>query len=571
MPECSIVIPVCNHASVTRQCLNTLLARPPRTTDCEIIVVDDASSDDTPRLLDGYGDRIRVITHAANAGFAISCNHGAIMAAGDYVVFLNNDTIPQAGWLDALVDCARRHPKAGIVGSKLLFPNGSVQHAGVAFAPPSGLPTHLYYGFPGDHPAVNKPRRFQAVTGACLLVRRDLFEQLNGFDPLFLNVYEDVDLCLRAGTLGYEVHYAPQSVLHHLQSITRGMPAAKDPVKGLKHSAEHLIARWSKRVVCDELRYYEEDGFLGITGNDYPRQLSLSPLVATTSDDGHLAGVDRLLHTRSRQIGDLINRNIQLELRLGELEHRVLGAGANGGRLPATWPALRSGVPMLELRSAIAGLYLEGSGIEVGALHSPIVVQPPVQVKYVDRMAVEQLRRQYPELDALHLVEPDILDNGERLERIGDASQDFVIASHFLEHCQDPIGTVKSMLRVVKPGGVLFLAVPDKRYTFDRHRPVTTLEHLIRDHEEGPEWSKLAHFEEWATLADDENIKGRSAQELIDFDYSIHFHVWTQAEVLELFAAMKTRYAMPFDVEAVVKNVMEVIIVLRKHESTPAS
>lgn len=569
MPECSIVIPVRNHASVTRQCLNALLGRPPRTTDFEIIVVDDASSDDTPRLLAGYGDRIRVVTHAANTGFAISCNHGAMMAAGEHVVFLNNDTIPQDGWLDALVSCTRRHPKVGIVGSKLLFPNGTIQHAGVVFAPPSGLPTHIYYGFPGDHPAVNKPRRFQAVTGACLLVRRDLFERLRGFDPVFLNVYEDVDLCLRAGALGYEVHYSPDSVLYHLQSITRGAPGrAADPIKGTEHSGRHLIARWSTRVVHDELRYYEADGFLGITGNDYPRQLSLSPLVATTNDNGHGPAVDRLLDTRARQVRDLIDRNIQLELRLRELELRVLGAANDGrGPMPATWPGLRSAMPMLALRDAIAGLYLEGTGIEIGALHSPIAVTPPVRVQYVDRMTVAELRRQYPELDAWPLVEPDILDNGERLERIGDGTQDFVIASHFLEHCQDPIGTVKSMLRVVKPGGVLFLAVPDKRYTFDRQRPVTPLDHVIRDHEEGPAWSKVGHFEEWATLAEDGNIRGRTAQELIDFDYSIHFHVWTQAEVLDLFAAMKIRYAMAFDVEAVVKNVIEVIVVLRKHPS----
>jgi GT2 family glycosyltransferase/SAM-dependent methyltransferase len=567
MPECSIVIPVHNHASVTRQCLNGLLSRPPLTTDAEIIVVDDASSDETPRLLASYGDRIRVVTHAANAGFALSCNHGAMVAAGSLLVFLNNDTLPEPGWLDALVECMRRHPNAGIVGAKLLFPNGTIQHAGVTFAPPSGVPSHLYYGFSREHPAVNKPRRFQAVTGACLLIRRTLFEELKGFDPIFLNVYEDVDLCLRAGELGYEVHYCPSSTLVHLQSVTRQASVAdNDKVKSRRHAGEHLMARWSRRVVLDELRYYEEDGLIGIAGLEYPRTLSLSPMVANPYAKGHEPAVDRLLATRAQQVSELLNKNIELEMRLRRVESRVFESVTRpDGTLPKTWPELRSAAPMLEWRAAVAGLYLEGQGIEVGALHSPLPVNPSVRVRYVDRMSVADLRRQYPELENLPLVEPDILDNGETLGKVAAESQDFVIASHFLEHCQDPIGTVKSMLRVVRPGGVLFLAVPDKRYTFDRKRPVTTLDHLIRDHEEGPAWSRVGHFEEWAALAEDENIRGRSAKELMDFDYSIHFHVWTEAEVLELFAAMRTRFQMPFDVETVVRNGIEVIVVLRKH------
>ena len=86
----------------------------------------------------------------------------------------------------------------------------------------------------------------------------------------------------------------------------------------------------------------------------------------------------------------------------------------------------------------------------------------------------------------LPLVEPDIIDDGEKLTTLAPQSQDFVIASHFLEHCQDPIGTLKAIFRVIKPGGMLYLALPDKRYTFDRERPVTPLDHLWTDHRTGP-------------------------------------------------------------------------------------
>src|SRR6266852_1252099 len=109
-------------------------------------------------------------------------------------------------------------------------------------------------------------------------------------------------------------------------------------------------------------------------------------------------------------------------------------------------------------RELIAETYLKGNGIEIGALHNPLQVPPWARVKYVDRLPIVQLREQYPELNDKELVEVDILDDGERLTKISDASQDFVIANHFVEHSQDPIGAVLNMLRVLKPGGRLYLA-----------------------------------------------------------------------------------------------------------------
>src|SRR5206468_7911834 len=128
--RCSIIIPVFNKCSLTRQCLDTLLADRPRAGH-EIIVVDDASTDQTASLLSEYGNRISVISHKANAGFAAACNEAAAAAAGEFLVFLNNDTVPQSGWLDELVAYADATPSAAVVGSKLQFPNGTIQHAGV--------------------------------------------------------------------------------------------------------------------------------------------------------------------------------------------------------------------------------------------------------------------------------------------------------------------------------------------------------------------------------------------------------------------------------------------------------
>lgn len=145
-------------------------------------------------------------------------------------------------------------------------------------------------------------------------------------------------------------------------------------------------------------------------------------------------------------------------------------------------------------RRQIAFHYLRGDGIEIGALHQPLPLPRRTRVRYVDRMAIPELRAHYPELRDCALVRVDVIDDGEVLGTVPDTSVDFLVANHLLEHCQDPIGTIASWLRVLRPEGILYMAVPDKRHTFDRDRPVTPLVHLIRDHREGPEWSRHSHL-----------------------------------------------------------------------------
>lgn len=218
-------------------------------------------------------------------------------------------------------------------------------------------------------------------------------------------------------------------------------------------------------------------------------------------------------------------------------------------------------------RYAIAANYLKGEGIEIGALHLPLAVPPTAHVRYVDRMTAPELRTHYPELSAVNLVDVDIIDDGERLTTIATESQDFVIANHFLEHCQDPIATIKNLLRVIRVGGILYMAIPDKRFTFDRDRPVTSIDHLLRDHAEGPAWSKRQHFEEWTRLVnkvtDEEQVQQQTAY-LLTIDYSVHYHVWTQVEILEFLIMLRQRFDLAFDIEVTMKNEFEYIVVLRK-------
>ena len=333
MTRASVIVPVHGNAALTRRCLDALLAG--LAADCEAIVVDDASPDSTPELLRGYGERLRVVSLDENQGFAAACNAGAAAARGEALVFLNNDTEPRPGWLETLLSYAKRHPQADVVGAKLVFPTGAVQHAGVVIGQ-DGFAHNLYAGLPEDRPEVNRSRRLQAVTGACMLVRRAAFEALGGFDRGYLNSLEDVDLCLRIGVRGGEVHYCHEAVVVHLESASRGRG------ERFEQSVALWRQRWRGAVRRDDLEIYAADGLLGLEyPATFPLRLNVSPLLASI-DDGRRDELEPLLEAYARQVSDLLAEVMRLtalagtggDIRSGaalgaEVDHRGLLAEAS--------------------------------------------------------------------------------------------------------------------------------------------------------------------------------------------------------------------------------------------------
>jgi GT2 family glycosyltransferase len=334
----SVIVPVHNCAALTRRCLDAVLAGLPQ--GCQVVVVDDASTDSTSQLLAGYGDAIETVAMQRNSGYAAACNEGARAARGELLVFLNNDTEPQAGWLRALVRHAGENPEAAAIGAKLLYPTGPVQHAGVVIGQ-DGYPHNLYAGLPAEHPAVNRSRPLQAVTGACMLVRRAAFEAAGGFDTGFRNSLEDVDLCLRIGEAGGEVHYCHEAVVTHMESASRGRQDR------FEQSLRLYRERWRGRVRRDDLAVYARDGLVEVEyAESYPLRLAVSPRLAVLSGDRE-SELERLLETYSRQVSDLLGEVVRLTAALGE-EH------GDGGVPDVTTVACGSIDPGFDHRGFIA-------------------------------------------------------------------------------------------------------------------------------------------------------------------------------------------------------------------------
>lgn len=255
--EVSIIIPLYNSVEYTRKCLASLEATL-KPEQFELIMVDNNSTDDTVDLLSSLPSTVKIIRNSENLGFARACNQGARAASGNYLLFLNNDTEAKPGWLEPLLECVERDHAIGAVGSKLLFSDGTIQHAGVLVienqnSPERLCPRHVYYGLPADTPQANNPREYQVLTAACLLVRKDAFADIDGFDEEYWNGYEDVDLCFKLRERNWKLVYQPASVLVHHES-----KSGTERFSKVDHNIRRLHVKWLGKVTPDVV--ISEDG-----------------------------------------------------------------------------------------------------------------------------------------------------------------------------------------------------------------------------------------------------------------------------------------------------------------------
>jgi SAM-dependent methyltransferase len=218
----------------------------------------------------------------------------------------------------------------------------------------------------------------------------------------------------------------------------------------------------------------------------------------------------------------------------------------------------------ISVRKRLAHQYIRGSGMEFGALQWPLDVPLQAEVRYADTKTVAELRRQFPHLPII--TAPDIITDLESMKGVDDESEDFVIANQVVEHLEDPFKALKSMNRVLRPNGIAYITLPDKTLSVDKRRNITPLDHLIRDHQEGPDWSLAGHYEEWCRCIMGLTGEAQASKVALFLTerVNIHFHVWDYSAMKEMFDYLTNLPEIRLEIILSMRNGLEVIWILRK-------
>ena len=345
--DVSIIIPVYNQVEFTHACLASLQEHSGNI-PYEVIIVDDGSTDGTAELI-GSIPGVTCLRTDKNSGFIFSCNRGAQAARGEFLVFLNNDTTVTDGWLAALRETFEFEPQAGLVGSKLVYPDGRLQEAGgIIWRDGSGWNRGKFQD--PDKPEYNYLREVDYCSAASVMIPKSLFETLGGFDLKYAPAYyEDTDLAFKVAQNGRKVFYQPLSVVFHYEGVTGGTDIASGTKRHQEINRDTFVSAWSTA-----LESKPENGDLAAYESLQPEKLRILVI------DHHLPMPDR-------DSGSL--RMFQILTLLHRLGHRVTFLPDNMADLPPYAGNLRKrGIQVMHhpyLESIRQYLQSDGSSFDV--------------------------------------------------------------------------------------------------------------------------------------------------------------------------------------------------------------
>ncbi|NMM01949.1 glycosyltransferase [Paraburkholderia sp. RP-4-7] len=261
LPKVSLLIPSRDAYAKLRKCIESIKYKTAYP-NWEIIIINNRTQEKSARAylkIVSRDPRIRVVDYDSDFNYSAINNFGERFATGEIIGLLNNDVeVINKEWLSEMVSHVLR-PEIGVVGAKLLYSDGFVQHAGVVIGI-GGFAAHAHRLFPGDHPGYAGravlTQNFSAVTAACMLVRRDVFRKLNGLNETELPVsFNDIDFCLRAGEAGYRILWTPHAQLYHYESYSRGDDQASASKRArFNREKNFMIKRWRTNTTND--KYY---------------------------------------------------------------------------------------------------------------------------------------------------------------------------------------------------------------------------------------------------------------------------------------------------------------------------
>ena len=248
-PLVSIIIPNKDQAETLEQCLRSIREKSTYR-NIEILIVENNSVEEQTfacyRKLE-QGEKIRILHWKEGFNFSAINNFAVREARGEYLLFLNNDIeVITPSWIEELLGNCQR-PEVGAVGGKLYYPDGTIQHAGIIVGL-GGIAGHAFLNMPGSRSGYLHKASIQmdysAVTAACMMIKRSVFEQIHGFEEKLTVAFNDVDLCLRVCQAGYLVVYNPHVEMYHYESKSRGAEDSKEKVRRFQNEIEFMRTRW---------------------------------------------------------------------------------------------------------------------------------------------------------------------------------------------------------------------------------------------------------------------------------------------------------------------------------------